>query len=139
MMKTVQSTSKEVYMWCDELGEPPCAIQKISHKKVSLSEVPDCALMEFPIMAEGSMGSYKAGTSFEIVINKQTWPSYDIDTIRRASNGVGIEMISRGQAGRNYEGAPFHIIDGPEDDLDKFLFKGKGYFELDRLLKEYGM
>jgi hypothetical protein len=118
------------YIWHDELGEPPRAKIRDSGEIIELSQLEKGALMEFPYY----LG---VGPTQEVIIYGETKFEYHVDTCRRAEDGIGIEMISRGQAGRNWQGNPFHTIKEPDDAIDQFLFQGKGYEELNKLLQKY--
>lgn len=122
------------YIWHSELGrgEVPRAIITATGNIIELNEIKPKTLMKFP----SCRGIQQ---TFEVVLLAETRLEYRVETCRRAQDGIGIELINRGQAGRNWQGIPGHTINGPNDVLDKFLTKGKGYQELDVLLKKYGM
>ncbi|MDP2749726.1 MAG: hypothetical protein Q8O89_02760 [Nanoarchaeota archaeon] len=137
----------KIYEWYEELGEPPKARLKETKKTFSLNKLSNGDLIEFPIRREASkeermkLGKYliQKGISKEIVIEGRIWPEHYVETIRRAEDNVGIELIIRAQAGQNWEGNPVHTIHGPNDALDLCLFNGEGYKILNKLLEKYNL
>jgi hypothetical protein len=145
----------DAYIWHEELGEPPRAKSKITGKIVELDQLPLGTLIEFP---EFHIDSYETtefiggrllitekppvhvARTLEVVSEGGIWPNlYYLDTIRRAWDNIGIELVNRGQAGRNRVGTPYHTIKGPDDALDRFLTKGDGYRMADELLRKHGL
>ena len=114
-----------IYEWHDELGELPCARLKATGELKSLDQLMQGDLIEFSGVRE-------------IFICGEVNPVVAIDTIRRAKDGVGIELVNRGQAGRNQQGEPFHTI-YPLDIFEGPVTKYKGYPTLHKLLKRYGL
>ncbi len=129
----------KIYEWYDELGEPPRAKLKSTGEIVELRDIAQGAVIEFPVLKKGSFGCYEIGTTREVVINGETRPTCYVETIRRAKDGIGIELINRGQARRNWQGNPIHTIEGLNDPLDKFLHNGDGYKILNELLQKCEM
>lgn len=86
------------YQFIDEFGELPYAREKSSGKFVKLSEIPQGSIIDF----DGKE---------EVVIRGHDCPlwSTEIATIRRGKDQA-IEMVRRGQAGQNQEGAPFWTL-----------------------------
>jgi hypothetical protein len=114
-----------IYEWCDELGELPCAAVRATGEKVRLDGLAEGDIMEFDGLRE-------------VVISGHYLPLCGLSTMRRARDSTGIELISRGQAGRNKDGKPFHTV-YPFDDYEIASSQGKGYYVLDKLLKRYGL
>ena len=110
------------YKWVDELGEVPHAVLPATGEAVELGDLEEGDLIEFP---EG----------LEVVVDGESFPA-SLDTIRRAKDRRGIELVCRGQGLSG--GKPFHTV-YPCDDLEIELFQGKGYYALDNLLKMYGL
>jgi len=113
-----------IYEWYDELGELPCARLKATRELKSLDQLSEGDLIEF----DGRK---------EVFIHGTVIPECSIGTMRRAQDGVGIELVNRGQAGRNQQGKPFHTI-YPLDVLESVITKYKGYSTMNKVLKKYG-
>lgn len=113
----------KVYVWHDELGEQACVILKSTGQKFKLSNLCEGDIIEFYGQKE-------------VVIKGEDNPPC-IHTIRRAGDGVGIELSIYSKI--NLEGRSCHTIEGKDDALDQFLFKGKGYENLNRLLEKHNM
>ena len=114
-----------IYEWHDKLGELPCARLKATGELKNLDGLVEGNLIEF----DGRK---------EIFIRGEVNPVCDIDTIKRAKDGIGIEMVNRGQAGRNQQGEPFYTL-YPFGEWEGVLTNYRGYPTLNKLLKRYGL
>ena len=114
------------YIWFDELGELPRAKEEKTGKVVSLDQ-----------LCEGDIIRFQK--NYEVVLRGGINPECYVTSIRRALDGIGIEIIDRGQAGMNSSGDPAWTIEGPDDVIDQYVSKGRGYQAADKLLRDKGM
>jgi hypothetical protein len=132
-------TEIKSYGWYEQLGEAPQAKRCGTGEIINLDELVRGDLVIFPIKKIGKECLIKTGISKEVVNCSGTWPVYYVDSVRRAKDGISIELVRRWQAGGNSEGKPIWTINGPNDVIDKFLNKGRGYEQADKLLKRWNL
>jgi hypothetical protein len=103
--------------------ERPYALETKCKKRVELDE-----------LATGD--PIDCGETWEITIKGYLQPSYKLLTIRRAEDGIGIELVHRTPEKDGTQ--PIHTL-YPRDALEQLLTKCRGYYTLDDQLRRCGL